>query len=159
MFVTGLHHKWTTKRARDRESRSKTLIKDWELYEHITHYDRDTKKMYFFNIHIIKKLMVLVTYHWRVTNPPIKYYSYKSQHETNLQFFYGSHMSLSLLRTYTTLLQSLNQKLLLCQLLIQEVLLPFPQICSQLKCLLNMNTECNIYKFLTKYSSDINQLT
>ena len=42
-------------------------MKDWELYGHITCNDRDTKKMplfdaYFFDINIIKTLMVLVTY-------------------------------------------------------------------------------------------------
>jgi len=51
-----------------RESRSKILMKEWELYEHSTCNDKDTKTIplfdtYFFHLNITKKLMELVTYH------------------------------------------------------------------------------------------------
>lgn len=64
-------------------------------------------------------------------NLQIKIASCKPHQETNLQLFYGSHKSFSLLSSYPALLQPLYQQLLLCQLFIQEVLLPLPQICSQ----------------------------
>lgn len=43
-------------------------MKEWELYEHSTCNDKDTKTIplfdtYFFHLNITKKLMELVTYH------------------------------------------------------------------------------------------------